>query len=160
MERFTKEQITLALTCWLLSDPDYRWARTMFNPERNNPAKESRCFFRFTLSEDGFASGENVGGLVVCTFSFDGTELDNDELTQSEAMSILFDKVINGLLMFTSEYLEMNDKLAYELKDQLIAFNQQEGCHIVNGWTSSNDVLEQLLLPRLIIFSQDSRMLH
>lgn len=158
--RFTKEKMATALACWLMSVPDRFWVDKIFNPYEADPEKENQFYCRFTLNNDGFDAGEHAPGHLVCAFSYDASAVKNPNLTREQAMHILFGHTLDGILAFTPELTELPEVLAYQVHDQLMAFNQQAGRGVYKGLKSDDEVYEQELLPRTYVYLREVKSLH
>lgn len=117
------------------------------------------AIFRFVLNDDGFDVGYDAVGMDLCCFSIPLSAMPTVNLDEEETLSRLTGEVIHGVLLSLPEYLEMPDRLVYQLNDEVMAFNSC-GNGILHGWTSAQELWRNEILPRTPILMQHTSVIH
>ena len=144
---YTKETIALALYCWILADEECHWATKMYA----NPKGDLHGFnVRFTLNADGFDTGRDAEGTLMANFSFDGRSIMSPApVDDFDAKVRLREKVLDGIIECIPEFRSLTETLAFEIEDQLRAFDSMIGVNVVEGWSSSNQVWNSVIQPNM-----------
>lgn len=144
---YTKEKITLALYCWILVDEECHWATKMY---ANSNGDQHSFNVRFTLNADGFDTGKDAEGTLMANFSFDGRCLMSPApVNEFEAKVRLREKVLEGIIQCVPEFVTLSDTLAFEVEDQLCAFDSMIGVNVVEGWSSCTQVWDSIIQPNM-----------
>ena len=80
-------------------------------------------------------------------------------LDDEETLSRLTGDVIHGVLLSLPEYIEMPDRLVYQLTDEVMAFNSHCGNGILHGWTTAQELWRNEILPRTTILMQQTSVI-
>ncbi|EAN4326870.1 hypothetical protein DL738_20485 [Escherichia coli] len=165
-KRVLKTDIALSLLCWVFTSPFSNWTEKYFTgtevPE--SPMTEldqvPEAIFRFVLNDEGFDVGYDAVGMDLCCFSIPLSAMPTVGLDEEETLSRLTGEMIHGVLLSLPEYLEMPDRLVYQLNDEVMAFNSQCGNGIFHGWTSAKELWRNEILPRTTILMQHTSVIH
>lgn len=165
-KRILKTEIALPLLCWVFTSPLSNWTEKFFTgtevPAGSMPGldQEPEAIFRFVLNEEGFDVGYDAVGMDLCCFSIPLSAVPTKDLDDEKSLSRLTGEVIHGVLLSLPEYLEMPDRLVYQLNDEVMAFNSHFGNGILHGWTSAQELWRNEILPRTTILMQHTSVIH
>lgn len=165
-KRVLKTDIALPLLCWVFTSPFSNWTDKFFTgtevPEGSLPGLEQapEAIFRFVLNDEGFDVGFDAVGMDLCCFSIPLSTMPTKNLDDKETLSRLTGDVIHGVLLSLPEYIEMPDRLVYQLTDEVMAFNSHCGNGILHGWTTAQELWRNEILPRTTILMQQTSVIH
>ncbi len=132
-ERMFKEELALSLICWVFTSPFTNWTDKVFSGievPSEGPSSlrgETEKFFRFVVNEEGYDAGRAAIGLDLCCFSLPLCLFPDAALSEEEVMSKLTGEVIHGILLSLPEFIDMPEVLAYQVRDEILAFNTRCG---------------------------------
>ncbi|EOK4316867.1 hypothetical protein ACJQ32_005239, partial [Escherichia coli] len=104
--------------------------------------------------------GFDAVGMDLCCFSIPLSTMPTKNLDDEETLSRLTGDVIHGVLLSLPEYIEMPDRLVYQLTDEVMAFNSHCGNGILHGWTTAQELWRNEILPRTTILMQQTSVIH
>lgn len=165
-ERLYKQEMALSLICWIFTSPLTTWAGKLFKgvevPTDGISTMDSNpeIFLRIVVNEDGYDAGMSAVGQDLCCFSFSGDLLPNTGLRDEETLSRLTGEVIHGILLSLPEYIDLPETLAYQVRDEVRAFNERCGDGIFHAWCTSTELWKYEIFPRTMIMMQQPSALH
>jgi len=155
---YTKEKIVLALYCWILADEECHWATRMY---ANTNGDLHGFNVRFTLNADGFDTGKDAEGTLMANFCFDGRCLISPApVDDFDAKVRLREKVLEGIIECIPEFMPLTETLAFEIDDQLRAFDSMIGVNVVEGWSSCTQVWNSIIQPNMTSYRLRSNGTH
>jgi len=165
-ERIFKQELALSLICWVFTSPFTNWTDKIFSgievPFEGSLTfpGETEKFFRFVVNEEGYDAGRNAHGLDLCCFSLPSTLVPDAVMSDEEVMSKLTGEVIHGILLSLPEFIDMPEVLAYQVRDELLAFNARCGDGVFHGWKTASELWKFEIYPRTTIMMQHTSALH
>ncbi|WP_431626116.1 hypothetical protein, partial [Enterobacter hormaechei] len=121
---------------------------------------ETEKFFRFVVNEEGYDAGRAAIGLDLCCFSLPLCLFPDAALSEEEVMSKLTGEVIHGILLSLPEFIDMPEVLAYQVRDEILAFNTRCGDGIFHGWNTASELWKFEIFPRTTIMMQHTSAIH
>ncbi|EFD0234013.1 hypothetical protein OVA10_24775 [Lelliottia sp. SL45] len=165
-ERMFKEELALSLICWVFTSPFTNWTDKVFSGievPSEGPSSlrgETEKFFRFVVNEEGYDAGRAALGLDLCCFSLPSCLFPDAALSEEEVMSKLTGEVIHGILLSLPEVIDMPEVLAYQVRDEILAFNTRCGDGIFHGWNTASELWKFEIFPRTTIMMQHTSAIH
>lgn len=165
-KRVLKMDIALPLLCWVFTSPFSNWTEKYFSgvevPEVPMPELDQvpEAIFRFVLNDEGFEVGYDAVGMELCCFSIPLSAMPTENLDEEETLSRLASEMIHGVLLSLPEYLDMPERLVYQLNDEVMAFNSQCGNGILHGCTSAQELWRNEIFPRTTILMHHTSVIH
>lgn len=166
IERIYKTELALSLTCWIFTAPFSNWTSKLFcgaavaddvHPDED-PKQE--LFFRFVVNQEGFDAGFDAIGKDLCCFSLPPEMIPGDEVAEFERMTVMTGEVIHGILLSLPEFIDMPESLAYQVRDEVLAFNAQGGEGIFHGWRTAHELWKNEIYPRTTILLNNTAAIH
>ena len=162
IERIYKNELALSLGCWIFTSPFSEWTEKLFTADVTceNGIVTRDTFFRFVVNGDGYEAGHQARGTELCCFSFPEEMMPSTEMAEFDMLTFLTGEVINGILLTLPEYMDLPPDIAYQIRDQVHAFNFQCGDGIFHGWSTSNELWKNEIYPRLTILLNKATAIH